>query len=82
MTSEKSLWQKYKEKLQNNYSTTPLDFLKSSTTYVNEELEKNRIDICNSCEFLFKPTNQCKKCGCFMHLKVKIEKATCPLGKW
>lgn len=82
MSSEKSLWEKYKEKIKNNYSTTPLDFVKSSTQYADEELSKNRMNICNSCDFLFKPTNQCKKCGCFMNLKVKLKNAGCPIGKW
>ena len=37
---------------------------------------------CKKCEFLFKKTNTCKKCGCFMVAKTKLEKATCPIGKW
>jgi hypothetical protein len=46
-----------------------------------EEVAKERLDICSSCEFFFK--NQiCKKCGCFMLLKVKLDKAKCPVGKW
>jgi hypothetical protein len=47
-----------------------------------EELEKYRLEICRSCEW-FRPKQQtCKKCGCFMKLKTKIEKAKCPVGKW
>jgi protein-arginine kinase activator protein McsA len=78
----KSPWEKYKEKLKNNYSTTPLDFLKPSTKYSETELSKKRINICNSCEFLFKPTKQCKKCGCFMPAKVLLEQSKCPIGEW
>ena len=45
--------------------------------------EKNaRMDICNSCEFLFKPTSTCKKCGCFMTTKTAIASANCPINKW
>ena len=41
-----------------------------------------RYDICKACEF-FKPAlTQCKECGCFMKMKVKLEKAQCPKGKW
>lgn len=80
MTS--SLWQQYKEKIKNNYSTTPLDFLKPSTEYVETELSKNRMSICNSCEYFFKPTKQCKKCGCFMPAKTMLEKSKCPIEKW
>jgi hypothetical protein len=40
------------------------------------------MSICNSCEHLIKFTKQCKKCGCLMHLKTKLAKASCPVGKW
>jgi uncharacterized paraquat-inducible protein A len=49
---------------------------------VSDEVYNKRMDICKSCEFLFKPTSQCKKCGCLMHLKSKLPNATCPIGKW
>jgi hypothetical protein len=32
--------------------------------------------------FLIKATNQCKKCGCIMHLKTKLAGAECPVGNW
>ncbi len=47
-----------------------------------EEVVKSRMDICNGCEFYRARTNQCKKCGCFMKLKSKLEHAKCPIGKW
>ena len=37
---------------------------------------------CEKCEFLLKPTNNCKKCGCFMKVKTKVSTASCPIGKW
>jgi uncharacterized paraquat-inducible protein A len=49
---------------------------------VSDEVYNKRMDICKSCEFFFKPTSQCKKCGCLMHLKSKLPHATCPIGKW
>jgi len=42
----------------------------------------SRMDICNKCEFFLKMTSQCKKCGCFMNIKTRIEEAYCPIGKW
>lgn len=48
----------------------------------SEDLATYRLDICKSCEFYRQATNQCKKCGCFMKLKTKLEDATCPIGKW
>jgi len=41
-----------------------------------------RWNICVSCDRLFKPTRQCKECGCFMKIKVRLKGSTCPLKKW
>ena len=48
----------------------------------DQNIIDKRWDECQKCEFLFKPTNNCKKCGCFMQKKVKISTASCPIGKW
>jgi hypothetical protein len=62
-------------------SVKPWDML-NKENYTNEEVSKERLSICKACPELIKLTTQCKKCGCFMHAKTKLEKATCPLGKW
>jgi hypothetical protein len=49
---------------------------------VTEEIESTRYSICSNCPELIKATTQCKQCGCFMKMKVKLKEATCPLGKW
>lgn len=74
---EKSAWQKYKEK----NGVTPLDLFKP-TTYASEEVSASRMSICKLCPELIKITNQCKKCGCFMIAKTKLEEAKCPIGQW
>lgn len=80
-----SAWKEYKEKLRAlkgaQGDTRPWHLL-SSNNYTTEEVSTNRFNICKTCEFLTKTTNQCTKCGCFMELKTKLEAATCPLGKW
>jgi len=43
---------------------------------------KERFAICQDCDFLFKPTATCKKCGCFMKVKVKLRGSECPIGLW
>lgn len=48
----------------------------------SENIHNNRMDICNKCEYLINMTKQCKKCGCFMEIKTKIDNAYCPIGKW
>lgn len=77
--SELSPWQKYK---QNLGETRPWDLINPNTDWALEEVATNRFDICKSCPELIKATNQCKKCGCFMTVKTKLDKAKCPIGKW
>jgi len=60
----------------------PLDFFKTSTKYVDDETAELRYSICDGCEFFLQITKQCRKCGCFMHLKTKIAHAECPINKW
>ena len=45
----------------------------SQRNYTTLEIAQERLDICQSCEFLFKKTNTCKKCGCFMDAKTRIK---------
>lgn len=71
-------WQKYK---QNLGDTRPWDMLKGDNKTTEEKAEL-RYDICKSCPELIKLTSQCKKCGCIMSLKTKLEMASCPIGKW
>lgn len=47
-----------------------------------EQRAKERMDICRECPELFGPLNNCRQCGCFMNIKTRIFKASCPLGKW
>ena len=48
----------------------------------DQDIIDKRWDECQKCEFLIKPTNNCKKCGCFMKIKTRIGASTCPEGKW
>jgi hypothetical protein len=74
-----SLWQTWK---QNLGSTRPWDLLTADAPRATDEQATERLAICNDCPFLTKVTQQCRKCGCFMHLKVKLAMADCPEGKW
>jgi len=77
--SAKSRWEQYKEK---NNGVTFLDVFNPNVEHANEEKSQKRFSICEECPELIKLTSQCKKCGCFMKMKVKIQNAACPLGKW
>jgi hypothetical protein len=74
----KSRWEQYKEK----NGVTPLDLLNPMTKHASDELASSRFEICNSCPEFIKLTTQCKKCGCLMSIKTKLELAVCPIGKW
>ena len=56
--------------------------LNPNTKRAGDDLAKQRLDMCLSCPELIQLTVQCKKCGCFMAAKTKLESAKCPIGKW
>jgi hypothetical protein len=96
MEENKSPWKKYKDlnkssgileavnmpKESRPPRVTPLDLINPKSERSTDEKALARLEICKQCPELIFLTNQCKKCGCFMNLKTKLEKATCPLGKW
>ena len=66
-----------------NYKpVSPVDIFKSDTDFAHKTLQDMRYAVCRSCDRLTKTTKQCRECGCFMKLKVKLADAVCPLGKW
>lgn len=73
-----SAWKDYKKRVG---TTRPWDVL-SQSNHTDSETAEKRYAICLECPRLLKATNQCKECGCFMKLKVKLKDAVCPLGKW
>lgn len=72
-------WEEYKKNLGD---TRPWDLVNPNTSKVDLAKADERFSICKLCPELVKITNQCKKCGCFMIAKTKLENAKCPLGKW
>lgn len=45
-------------------------------------LAAKRYAECLKCDRFRRVTKQCKECGCFLLLKVKMKNQSCPLGKW
>jgi hypothetical protein len=74
----KSKWQEYKEK----NGVTIIDALNPNAEHVDSNVSDARYNICIGCENFIKLTTQCKKCGCLMKLKTKLDGAHCPIGKW
>ena len=65
-----------------NSSVSPMDIINPGTEWAEQSLADQRFEICKACPELIKLSKQCKKCGCFMAIKTKMQAATCPLGKW
>lgn len=72
-------YQEYKKRLG---TTRPWDVINPNEPKSTEEEASRRMLICSECPDLIQATKQCKQCGCFMKMKVRLEKATCPIGKW
>ena len=66
----------------NKDTVKPWDMINPNTEWAEKSLSNERYNICLACPELIKLTRQCKKCGCFMAVKTKLQEAKCPLGKW
>jgi len=74
-----SKWNDWKKNLG---EARPWHLLDSEKRIEDEEVPKNRLEICLSCPRLVSLTKQCLECGCYMPAKVHLINAECPLGKW
>ena len=74
-----NFWQEYRKNLG---ETRPWDMINPDVPRVSDQVAEERFSACLACPELISLTKQCKKCGCFMIAKTKLEKASCPLGKW
>lgn len=73
-------WKEHKNKIA-KLKNQPWHLL-NKNNYIDEKISDQRLGICEQCPELIKITSQCKKCGCFMNMKVKLKQAECPLRKW
>lgn len=92
--SEKTPFEKWKEANADNVqeikkeaaerlkAVKPWDILNPNSPKSSDLLAEERYNICLQCPELINFTKQCKKCGCFMAVKTKLQQAACPLGKW
>ena len=49
-------------------------------THIDEYI--NRLSICKDCEHFDNVKWSCKKCGCYLDKKAKMNTESCPDGKW
>jgi len=64
-----------------------LKFLKEVLVWVKEGCGISpkalyRLSICYGCEFFNSKRKICRKCGCKMEYKTKMDSASCPIDKW
>lgn len=42
----------------------------------------HRLTVCKDCEYFDNEKWSCKKCGCYLDKKAKMNTENCPNGKW
>lgn len=42
----------------------------------------HRLTVCKDCEYFDNKKWSCKKCGCYLDKKAKMNTENCPNGKW
>ena len=50
--------------------------------FVPKDIYEDRMSICKSCVYYYKPTGNCKRCLCFMKVKARIAPMQCPEKYW
>ncbi|WP_342351682.1 DUF6171 family protein [Leptospira alexanderi] len=50
----------------------------------NNDFSEKRMGTCLTCPLLLKGflSEQCSVCHCFVRLKTKLKRESCPIGKW
>jgi hypothetical protein len=81
MSDSKSPWQLWKESIKKGEPQV-WDAVLGTAEEAPAEVAEARYAICKACPELINLTKQCKKCGCFMAMKTKLNNVTCPIGKW
>lgn len=74
-----SKWSEWKKSLGD---ARPWHLLDHAKHIEDENIVKQRMDTCLSCEHLISITKQCGLCGCFMPAKTLLANAGCPISKW
>ena len=65
-----------------NLTKSIVDYAKSGFEDASQDKYKERLTICDLCEFLDKDKGSCTICGCAMAVKAKWDIEKCPKGKW
>lgn len=58
------------------------DALTGNLKFVSKQTSSYRMFICQGCPAYNPKWKKCTVCGCFMPLKTKLVKASCPMENW
>lgn len=65
-----------------NASKAATGFVASGFKVADKAEQERRLAICHACEFYDAVRSRCRKCGCKVSLKARIETSHCPISKW
>jgi len=51
-------------------------------TIAPRDVSRQRLEICEGCDFYRADSKTCDQCGCFMPLKTAAANMRCPIDKW
>lgn len=58
------------------------DVIAGDVELADDNTKNARRSVCDSCEARNSIIDVCTACGCFIPLKIKLIKSTCPMEKW
>ena len=56
--------------------------LEGGELMVDDYEKQRRYNICEVCEHFVKHSKRCKKCGCYLKMKIQFKVSECPIKKW
>lgn len=65
-----------------NFMGSAAKHLANGMKAASEELQQERLSICEKCPHIVEDGSRCGKCGCFLQTKAKWASSSCPIGKW
>ena len=58
------------------------DLVTGNLKFVTRTVANERYTKCINCDVFNSKLNNCTICGCYMPIKTKLEKSTCPMEIW
>lgn len=65
-----------------NAAVSATRYVASGGKTVDADEQARRLSICAECPFFVAGKHRCRKCGCWLKLKARVEAFHCPIDKW